>query len=90
MGMSLAEPYYQSGYEPDPDFANPPFGTAMRESLQQVRAACLANRVTLYCTMRPNDWRELYALGVRSSSVTPQTAAFIDDLRHLAGRTMPW
>lgn len=90
MGMSLAEPYYQSGYEPDPAFANPPFGPAMQVSLQQVRTACKANGVTLYCTMRPNDWRELYAMGVRSSSVTPQTAAFIGDLRQVAGRTMPW
>lgn len=88
MGMSLAESYYVTGYEPDPDFANPPFGAAMRESLQQVRAACRANGVALYCTMRPNDWRELFALGVRSSSVTPQTASFIDDLRGVAGRTM--
>lgn len=58
MGMSLAEPYYHSGYEPDPAFANPPFGPVMLESLQQVRTACKANGVALYCTMRPNDWRE--------------------------------
>jgi 4-hydroxy-2-oxoheptanedioate aldolase len=90
MGMSLAEPYYVAGYDPDPAFANPPFGPAMLESLQQVRAACTANGVALYCTMRPHDWRELYAIGVRSSSVTAQTASFIDDLRQLAGRTMPW
>jgi len=90
MGMSLAEPYYRAGHEPDPAFAEPPFGTAMRESLQRVRAACLDNRVALYCTMRPNDWRELYALGVRSSSVTPHTGAFIDELRRLVGRAMPW
>jgi hypothetical protein len=61
----------------------------MLESLQQVRAACMANGVALYCTMRPHDWRELYELGVRSSSVTPQTASFIDDLRRVAGRAMP-
>jgi 4-hydroxy-2-oxoheptanedioate aldolase len=90
MGMSLAVSYYGAGYAPDPDFAEPPFGAAMRESLQRVRAACAANGVALYCTMRPNDWRELYELGVRSSSVTVHTGAFIDDLRRLTGRAMPW
>ena len=90
MGMSLAERYVREGYAPDPDFAHdPPYGAAMRESLQRVRAACVANRVALYCTMRPTDWRELYDMGVRSSSVTAHTAAFIDELRRLAGRTMP-
>ena len=91
MGMSLAERYFQAGYAPDPDFAHdPPYGAAMQESLRLVRAACIANRVALYCTMRPTDWRELYALGVRSSSVTAHTDAFIDALRGVAGRTMPW
>jgi hypothetical protein len=44
----------------------------------------------MYCTMRPSDWRDLYAMGARSSSVTPRTNEFIDELRRLAGRTMPW
>jgi 4-hydroxy-2-oxoheptanedioate aldolase len=91
MGMSLAEHYLRAGYDPDPDFAHdPPYGAAMQESLRQVHAACIANRVTLYCTMRPTDWRDLYDLGVRSSSVTAHTATFIDELRRVAGRTMPW
>ena len=91
MGMSLAERYFRAGYEPDPDYAHdPPYGAAMEASRRRVRDACAANRVVLYSTMRPADWRELYALGVRSSSVTPGTDAFIDELRRLAGRTMPW
>jgi 4-hydroxy-2-oxoheptanedioate aldolase len=91
MGMSLANPYFRGRYEPDPDFAHdPPYGPAMRASLQRMRDACQATGVALYCTMRPTDWRELYAMGVRSSSVTPRTAEFIDELRRLAGRTMPW
>lgn len=91
MGMSLAKRYYRSGYSPDPDFAHdPPYGAAMQESLQRVREACLANRVALYCTMRPGDWRELYVMGVRSSSVTAHTATFIEAVRQLSGRTMPW
>ena len=65
-------------------------GAAMQDSLRQVRAACVASQVALYCTMRPTDWRELYDLGVRSSSVTAHTATFIDELRRVAGRTMPW
>jgi hypothetical protein len=55
-----------------------------------VRDACVASGVALYSTMREHDWRELYALGVRSSSVTAQADRFIADLRALAGRTMPW
>ena len=91
MGMSLAERYFQAGYEPDPDFGHdPPFGPAMQESRRRVRDACLASGVVLYSTMRPMDWRELYEMGVRSSSVTPHTDGFIDELRRLAGRTMPW
>ena len=91
MGMSLAEHYYSAGYEPDPDFAHdPPYGVAMQESRGQVHAACVANRVVLYSTMRPTDWRELYTLGVRSSSVTAHTDTFIAELRRLSGRTMPW
>lgn len=90
MGMSLANPYFIAGYEADPDFAHdPPFGTAMVESRQRVRDACTANGVAMYCTMRAGDWRELYQMGVRSSSVTPRTSEFIDELRRLAGRTMP-
>lgn len=90
MGMSLAGRYYRAGYEPDPDFAHdPPYGAAMQESRRLVREACVANRVVLYSTMRPTDWRELYALGVRSSSVTTHTDTFIDELHRLAGRTMP-
>lgn len=91
MGMSLAPRYFREGYEPDPDYAHdPPYGAAMEASRRRVRDACIASGVALYSTMRLADWRELYALGVRSSSVTAQTDAFIDDLRHLAGRTMPW
>ena len=90
MGMSLAERYFRAGYEPDPDFAHdPPYGAAMQESRRLVRDACVANGVALYSTMRPSDWRELYALGVRSSSVTTHTETFIDELHRLAGRTMP-
>ncbi len=91
MGMSLAERYFVAGYEPDPDYAHdPPYGAAMEASRRQVGDACAASGVVLYSTMRPADWRELYALGVRSSSVTAGTDAFIDELRRLAGRTMPW
>jgi 4-hydroxy-2-oxoheptanedioate aldolase len=91
MGMSLAERYFRDGYDPDPDFAHdPPFGAAMEESRQRVRDACQASGAVMYCTMRPSDWRELYEMGVRSSSVTPRTDGFIDDLRRMAGRTMPW
>lgn len=91
MGMSLAERYFRAGYERDPDFAHdPPYGAAMRESRRLVREACVANGVALYSTMRPTDWRELYDLGVRSSSVTASTDTFIDELRRLAGRAMPW
>jgi 4-hydroxy-2-oxoheptanedioate aldolase len=91
MGMSLAPRYFRDGYERDPDFAHdPPYGAAMQESRQLVRDACVANGVALYSTMREHDWRELYALGVRSSSVTAQTDRFIADLRALAGRAMPW
>lgn len=91
MGMSLAPRYFREEYEPDPDFAHdPPYGEAMRASLGRVREACLANGVALYCTMRPTDWRELYELGVRSSSVTAHTDTFIADLRQVAGRTIPW
>lgn len=90
MGMSLAPRYFRDGYDPDPDFAHdPPYGAAMRESRQRVRDACVANGVALYSTMRPTDWRELYDLGVRSSSVTARTDDFIAELRALAGRTMP-
>lgn len=90
MGMSLAERYFGPGYEPDPDFAHdPPFGAAMEASRVRVRDACRANGVVMYCTMRAGDWRELYAMGARSSSVTPRTDEFIDELRRLAGRTMP-
>ena len=91
MGMSLAPRYFRAGYAPDPDFAHdPPYGAAMRESWRVVREACLANRVALYRTMRPEDRRARYASGVRSSSVTARTDAFLDELRRLAGRTMPW
>jgi hypothetical protein len=62
----------------------------MQESWRLVREACLANRVALYRTMRPDDWRALYASGVRSSSVTTRTDEFLDALRDLAARTMPW
>jgi len=91
MGMSLAGRYFRAGYAPDPDFAHdPPYGAAMEASRRLVRDACHANGVAFYSTMRPADWHALYALGVRSSSVTADTDAFIDELRRLAGRTMPW
>ena len=91
MGMSLAARYFRTGYEADPDFAHdPPYGAAMQESRRLVREACRTNGVVLYSTMRPADWRELDALGVRSSSVTAHTDVFLDELRRLAGRTMPW
>lgn len=91
MGMSLAPRYFRPGYDPDPDFAHdPPFGPAMEASRLRVRDACQASGAAMYCTMRPQDWRELYALGVRSSSVTAHTDEFIDELRRVAGRTMPW
>jgi 4-hydroxy-2-oxoheptanedioate aldolase len=91
MGMSLAERYFLSDYEPDPDFAHdPPFGPAMEDSRRRVGDACRAAGVVFYCTMRAGDWRQLYEMGVRSSSVTPRTDEFIDDLRRLAGRTLPW
>ena len=91
MGMSLASPYFRADGTPDPDFAHdPPYGAAMQESRRLVLAACRASGVMPYSTMRPTDWRELYALGVRSSSVTAHTDTFLDELRRLAGRTMPW
>ncbi len=91
IGMSLASRFFHPGYAPAPDYApDAPYGAAMRESWRRVREACRANRVALYRTMRPEDWRELYASGVRSSSVTAHTDGFIGDVRRLAGRTMPW
>ena len=91
IGMSLASRFFHPGYAPDPDYApDAPYGAAMRESWRLVREACRANRVALYRTMRPEDWRALYASGVRSSSVTAHTDNFLDELRQLAGRTMPW
>lgn len=91
MGMSLAPRYFTDGYEADPDFAHdPPYGAAMEASRLRMRDACRATGVAMYCTMRPDDWRALYDLGARSSSVTEGTDAFIDELRRLAGRTMPW
>ena len=47
-------------------------------------------RLKPFLDMRPSDWRQLYEMGARSSSVSPGADAFIDDLRRLAGRTMPW
>ncbi len=91
IGMSLGPRFFPPGYAPDPYFApDSPYGAAIRESWRLVREACLANRVALYRTMRPEDWRVLYASGVRSSSVNAHTDGFINDLRRLAGRAMPW
>jgi 4-hydroxy-2-oxoheptanedioate aldolase len=90
MGMSLAEHYLGPGYQADPDFAHdPPYGPKMQAAQQHVFEACQANGVVFYSTMRPHDWRDLYALGARMSSSTPRTGEFIDELRRLAGRTMP-
>lgn len=89
MGMSLAEEYILPGYEANPDFAHdPPYGQEMQVAQRNVLEACRANGVVFYSTMRPPDWRELYAQGARMSSSTPRTAEFIDELRRLAGRTM--
>ena len=91
MGMSLANPYFRAPYEPDPDFAHdPPFGPAMEASRRRMLDACAVTGVMMYATMRPTDWRQLYEVGVRSSRATPRTPEFIDELRRLAGRTMPW
>lgn len=90
MGMSLAEHYIGPGYQADPDFAHdPPYGPEMQTAQMAVFEACRANGVVFYSTMRPGDWRDLYALGARMSSSTPRTAEFMDELRQLAGRTMP-
>lgn len=90
MGMSLAPNYILPGYEANPDFAHdPPYGPVMQVAQQHVCDACKANGVTFYSTMRPHDWREVYAMGARMSSSTPRTGEFIDELRQLAGRTMP-
>jgi 4-hydroxy-2-oxoheptanedioate aldolase len=90
MGMSLAEEYILPGYEANPDFAHdPPYGPEMQAAQRQVFDACKAHGVVFYSTMRPPDWRELYDQGARMSSSTPRTVEFIDELRRLAGRTMP-
>jgi 4-hydroxy-2-oxoheptanedioate aldolase len=90
MGMSLAPEYIQPGYQANPDFAHdPPYGPAMQEAQRAVRDACRAHGVIFYSTMRPGDWRELYEMGARMSSSTPRTGEFMDELRRLAGRTMP-
>jgi 4-hydroxy-2-oxoheptanedioate aldolase len=90
MGMSLAKQYLHDGYRPDEEFAHdPPYGPAMQAAQRRVFEACRSNGVVFYSTMRPADWRELYQMGVRMSSSTPRTAEFIDELRQLAGRTMP-
>jgi 4-hydroxy-2-oxoheptanedioate aldolase len=90
MGMSLAPKYILPGYEANPDFAHdPPYGQEMQTAQLNVCEACKANGVVFYSTMRPHDWREVYAMGARMSSSTPRTGEFIDELRRLAGRTMP-
>jgi 4-hydroxy-2-oxoheptanedioate aldolase len=90
MGMSLADQYLLDGYKPNEEFAHdPPYGPVMRAAQQRVRDACRANGVVFYSTMRPNDWRDVYAFGSRISSSPPRTAEFIDELRQFAGRTMP-
>jgi 4-hydroxy-2-oxoheptanedioate aldolase len=90
MGMSLAEHYIGPNYQADPEFAHdPPYGPTMQAAQQHVFEACQANDVIFYSTMRPQDWRDLYALGARMSSSTPRTAEFMDELRQLAKRTMP-
>lgn len=90
MGMSLAPQYILDGYEANPDFAHdPPYGEVMQVAQGNVCAACKANGVVFYSTMRPHDWREVYAMGARMSSSTPRTGEFIDELRQMAGRTMP-
>jgi 4-hydroxy-2-oxoheptanedioate aldolase len=90
MGMSLAPNYILPGYEANPDFAHdPPYGPEMQTAQVNVCAACKANGVVFYSTMRPHDWREVYAMGARMSSSTPRTGEFMDELRQLAGRTMP-
>jgi 4-hydroxy-2-oxoheptanedioate aldolase len=90
MGMSLADEYILPGYRANPDFAHdPPYGPAMQAAQRRVCEACRANGVTFYSTMRPDDWRAVYEMGARMSSVTPRTPEFIDELRRLAGRTMP-
>ena len=61
----------------------------MQAAQRRVRDACLSNGVTFYSTMRPADWRETYEMGARMSSSTPRTGEFIEELRRLAGRTMP-
>lgn len=90
MGMSLAERYIGDNYQADPEFAHdPPYGPVMQAAQRRVSEACKANGVVFYSTMRPIDWRALYEMGARMSSSGPHTAEFIDDLRRLAGRTMP-
>ncbi len=90
MGMSLAEHYIGPGYQADPDFAHdPPYGQMMQEAQRNVFEACRESGVVFYSTMRPQDWRDLYALGARMSSSTPRTVDFIDELRQIAKRTMP-
>lgn len=90
MGMSLAQEYLLPGYHANPDFAHdPPYGPEMQTAQRDVLDACRANKVIFYSTMRPHDWRELYAMGARMSSSTPRTAEFMDDVRQLAGRTAP-
>lgn len=90
MGMSLAEHYIGPGYQADPDFAHdPPYGQMMQEAQRNVFEACRESGVVFYSTMRPKDWRDLYALGARMSSSTPRTVDFIDELRQIAKRTMP-
>src|SRR3954453_7081729 len=90
MGMSLAPQYILPDYQADPDFAHdPPYGPEMTTAQRSVYEACRKNGVIFYSTMRPHDWREVYAMGARMTSSTPRTGEFIDELRQLAGRTMP-
>ena len=90
MGMSLAPEYIDADYQANPDFAHdPPYGEEMQVAQMDVFAACRANNVIFYSTMRPHDWRDLYTLGARMSSTTPRTGEFQDELRQLAGRKMP-
>jgi hypothetical protein len=90
MGMSLALNYILPGYEANSDFAHdPPYGEVMQTAQASVCEACKANGVVFYSTMRPHDWREVYAMGGRMSSSTPRTGEFLDELRQMAGRTMP-